>query len=60
MPIITINIFKRSIEEKREMTKKITDAVVEVTGFKKEWVQVFYNEVEPENHAQGGILSIDK
>ncbi|MBM3707365.1 MAG: 4-oxalocrotonate tautomerase [Actinobacteria bacterium] len=59
MPIININIFERTLEEKRKLVEKVTDAVVEATGFKKEWVQIIITEIKQENIAQGGKLAVD-
>ena len=60
MPIININILKRNIEQKREIAKKVTDAIVDVTGFNRELVHIIFTDMNPENIARGGILAIDK
>ena len=59
MPIININIFERTLEEKRKLVEKVTDVVVEATGFNRDWVQIIITEIKPENISQGGKLSID-
>jgi len=61
MPIVTIKLAKgRSIEQKRELVKAITDAVVSVLDVEPEWVSVLIEEFNRENWATGGELHIDK
>ncbi len=61
MPIISIKIAKgRSIEQKRELVKTVTDAVVSSLDVKPEWVTVTIDELDRENWSTGGELHIDK
>lgn len=59
MPIVTIQQFPRSVEQKRELARRITEAFIEVYGARAESVQVFFHEVEGENWARGGALGCD-
>ena len=61
MPIVTIKIAKgRSIEQKRKLTKAITNSVVSTLDVKPEWVSVLIEEFDRENWSTGGELHIDK
>ncbi len=61
MPIVNIKIAKgRSIEQKRELVKTITDVIVKILDVKEEWVSVLIDEFDRENWATGGQLHIDK
>ena len=61
MPIASIKLAKgRTIQQKRELTKAITDSLVSILDVKPEWVSVLFDEYERENLATGGDLHIDK
>ena len=60
MPILQIEILKgRTIEQKREMAKRVTDAVSETLNCPKEAVSIIIREMETENFAKAGKLRID-
>ncbi len=61
MPIIRVEMFKgRSREQKREIARALTDALVKVTGANKDAVWVLIDDVEKEDWAFGGELGVDK
>ncbi|PMR72189.1 tautomerase family protein [Halomonas heilongjiangensis] len=60
MPIVTIQQFPRSVEQKRELARRITEAFAEAYGAKAESVQVFFSEVDGENWAKGGVMGCDR
>jgi len=60
MPIVTVQQSPRSLELKRELAQKITEAFVSVYGVPEEGVQVFFAEFSHENWAKGGKLACDK
>ncbi|NOX32605.1 MAG: 4-oxalocrotonate tautomerase family protein [Deltaproteobacteria bacterium] len=61
MPIITVKIAKgRSVTQKRELVKAITEVIVKTLDVKKEWVSVLIDEFDRENWATGGKLHLDK
>ena len=61
MPIVSIKLAKgRTIQQKRELTKAITDSLVSILDVKPEWVSVLFDEYERENWTTGGYLHIDK
>jgi 4-oxalocrotonate tautomerase len=61
MPLVTIKIIEgRTIEQKRGMTKDVTEAIVKNIGCPTAAVQIDIVELKPENIAQGGSLFSDK
>jgi 4-oxalocrotonate tautomerase len=50
----------RTVDQKRKISKRITDALVEEAGAHREAIIVTFNEVSKESYASGGELMIDK
>ena len=60
MPILQVEMLKgRTIEQKRNMVKKVTDAVTETLECPKEAVRIIIREMELENFASAGVLRAD-
>jgi len=60
MPILQVEILKgRTVEQKRNMVKKVTEAVTETLDCPKEAVKIIIREMELENFASAGILRAD-
>jgi 4-oxalocrotonate tautomerase len=61
MPFVHIEWLEgRSVEQKRELAKRITDAIVEVSGAPKERVHIFFRDMKKEDYGSGGELALDK
>lgn len=61
MPIVQIELLEgRSVEQKRLLVEKVTQAVVESVGAKPESVTVIIRDMPRENYANAGVLAIDK
>lgn len=61
MPIINIKIVEgRTVEQKRELIKNITETVATTINVPKEAVWITIEDLKPENLGQGGILRKDK
>jgi 4-oxalocrotonate tautomerase len=61
MPVVTVQMYEgRSIDQKRELVKGLTDVMVRVTGVKAEGVHVVIDEVKHENWSIGGLLWPDR
>ncbi|HTZ37300.1 MAG TPA: 4-oxalocrotonate tautomerase [Stellaceae bacterium] len=61
MPMVTVQMYEgRTLDQKRELVKGITDVVVRVTGNKPEGVHVVIEEVKRENWSIGGLLWPDR
>jgi len=61
MPNVVIDFLAgRSIEQKREMAKRVTQAIVETINCPPEAVQIIMHEISTEQIANGGILRSDK
>jgi len=60
MPIVTIELIEgRSVEQKREMAKRITEAIVDVTKIPQDAVEVIFYDMKKEDYSKAGILAID-
>ncbi|PYX70944.1 MAG: 4-oxalocrotonate tautomerase [Acidobacteria bacterium] len=61
MPMVQITMLEgRSTEQKRKVAQRITDAIVEEAGARREAVVVAFHEVSKESYASGGVLMVDK
>jgi len=61
MPILQIEILKgRTVEQKRNMVKKVTDAVIETLNCPKEAVRIILREMKEENFFKPGVLQVDR
>lgn len=60
MPIVTVQQGPRSIELKRELVAKITDAFVDALKVPADSVQVWIQETPAENWAVAGELIADR
>jgi 4-oxalocrotonate tautomerase len=61
MPLVTVAMYEgRSLDQKRELVRGITDVVARVTGNSPEAVHVIVEEVKRENWAIGGLLQPDR
>ncbi len=61
MPVVQVTLLEgRSTEQKRKLAARITDAMVEEAGARKEAVVVTFVDVSRESYASGGVLISDK
>lgn len=61
MPTVQVEILEgRSVEQKREMAEKVTQALCETLACPKENVTIIIREMKPEHLARGGKLALDK
>jgi len=60
MPIVTIQQGPRSVELKRELIKRVTDAFVDAYAIPADAVQVWIHEVPPDSWGAAGKLTADK
>lgn len=61
MPYINVRMLQgRSDQQKRELVKAITEAMVKTCGAKAEGTSVVIDEVAKENWARGGVLMADQ
>jgi 4-oxalocrotonate tautomerase len=50
----------RTADQKRKLAVRITEAMVEEAGARREAVVVTFQEVSKESYASGGVLMVDK
>ena len=60
MPVIRVEMFKRTKKQKRDLAKELTKAFMKTCGGNKEAIKILITEVEKNNWASGGILTSDK
>ena len=61
MPMVQITMLQgRTAEQKRKIAKRVTDALVEEAGARREGIIIAFHEVSKESYASGGALMIDK
>jgi len=61
MPLVQITMLQgRTADQKRKIARRITDAMVEEAGARREAIVVTFLEVAKESYASGGELMADK
>ena len=60
MPIVTVQQSPRTVELKRELVRKITDAFVDAYQIPAATVQVWIQEVPTDSWAAAGTLTADQ
>jgi len=61
MPLVNIKMLSgRTLEQKKELVAKVTQAVVESTGATPEAVTIVIEDMSKQNFARGGILASEK
>jgi 4-oxalocrotonate tautomerase len=61
MPLVQITMLQgRTVDQKRKIARRITDAMVEEAGARREAIVVTFLEVSKESYASGGELMADK
>lgn len=60
MPIIQFNLLEgRTVEQKRNLAKRVTETVVEVLGVKPESVRILIHEMGPYDFSVAGVPAAD-
>ena len=60
MPVIRVEMFKRTQEQKRNLVKELTEAFVNTCGGNKDAIKILITEVDKNNWASGGVITADK
>ena len=60
MPVIRVEMFKRTQEQKRNLARELTEAFVNTCGGNKEAINILITEVDKNDWASGGIITADK
>jgi len=61
MPMVQVTMLAgRTADQKRKIARRITDALVEEAGARREAIIVAFHEVSKESYACGGELMADK
>ena len=60
MPIVSIELIEgRSVDQKREMAKKITETIVEITKIPRDAVEIIFHDMKREDYSKAGVLATD-
>jgi 4-oxalocrotonate tautomerase len=61
VPVVRVSLYEgRSPEKKRQIAERITDALVEIAGSKREGVHVIFDNVSREDWVIGGAAEFRK
>ena len=60
MPVIRVEMFKRTQEQKRDLARELTEAFIRTCGGNKDAIKILITEVDKNNWASGGIMTADK
>jgi len=61
MPLVQVTMLEgRTTEQKRKLAQRLTDAMVEEAGARREAIVVTFHELSKESYASGGVLMADK
>ena len=61
MPVVQVHLIQgRSVEQKRTLVKKITEAVCESVNVPPESVHVILTDMKREDYADAGVLHLDR
>jgi 4-oxalocrotonate tautomerase len=61
MPLVQVTMLSgRTADQKRKLAQRITDAMAEEAGARREAIVVTFVEVSKESYASGGVLMADK
>jgi len=61
MPIVNIKMLEgRTVDEKRAIAQKVTQAFVDASNMEPEWVTIIFEDMLKHDFAQAGVLTSDK
>ena len=60
MPVIRVEMFKRTQEQKRNLARELTEAFINTCGGNKEAIKILITEVDKKDWASGGVIMADK
>jgi 4-oxalocrotonate tautomerase len=60
MPVIRVEMFKRTQEQKRDLARELTEAFIRTCGGNKDAIKILITEVDKNNWASGGVITVDK
>ena len=60
MPVIRVEMFKRTQEQKRDLARELTEAFIRTCGGNKDAIKILITEVDKNDWASGGIITADK
>ena len=60
MPVIRVEMFKRTQKQKRDLARELTEAFIRTCGGNKDAIKILITEIDKNNWASGGVITADK
>jgi len=60
MPVIRVEMFERTQEQKRDLARELTEAFIRTCGGNKDAIKILITEVDKNNWASGSVITADK
>ena len=60
MPVIRVEMFERTQEQKKDLARELTEAFIRTCGGNKDSIKILITEVDKNNWASGGVITADK
>ena len=60
MPVIRVEMFERTQEQKRDLARELTEAFIRTCGGNKDSIKILITEVDKNNWASGGVITADE
>ena len=60
MPVIRVEMFERTQQQKRDLARELTEAFIRTCGGNKDAIKILITEVDKNNWASGGVITADK
>ena len=60
MPVIRVEMFERTQEQKRDLARELTEAFIRTCGGNKDAIKILITEIDKTNWASGGVITADK
>ena len=60
MPVIRVEMFKRTQEQNKDLARELTEAFIRTCGGNQDAIKILITEVDKNNWASGGIITADK
>ena len=60
MPVIRVEMFERTQEQKRDLVRELTEAFIRTCGGNKDAIKILITEVNKNNWASGDVITADK
>ncbi len=60
IPVIRVEMFPRSLDQKRKLAKALTETMMEVCELAPQAIQIMFDDLQPSDYAIGGEIFSDR